>query len=269
MLLFVHMHIIHSIILGIVEGLTEFLPVSSTAHLIIASRMMHLADTDFLKSFEIIIQLGAILAVVVLYFKKIISSKTLWKKVLAGFIPTAIIGYVLYHFIKHVLIGNIVVVSCALVIGGLILIAFELFQERKTRDNLSPALVGKSLNEITMQDAFIVGVIQSLAVIPGVSRSAATIVGGRMIGISRAAIVEFSFLLAVPVIAGAAVLDLIKTPVSFSGNEWVMLAIGTLVSFIVAIFAVQTFLKFIQKNSFATFGWYRIVVGILAFVFLR
>jgi undecaprenyl-diphosphatase len=263
------MHIIHSIILGLVEGVTEFLPISSTAHLIITSHILGISNSEFLKSFEIIIQFGAILAVVVLYFKKIISSRTLWKKVIAGFIPTAVIGYVLYHFIKHVLIGNIVVVSCALVIGGIILITFEFFQERKTRDNLSPALVGKTLSEITMQDAMIVGIIQSLAVIPGVSRSAATIVGGRLIGISRAAIVEFSFLLAVPVIAGAAALDLIKTPITFSSNEWIMLAIGTLVSFIVAIFAIQTFLKFIQKNSFAVFGWYRVVAGILAFVFLR
>ncbi|MDB4984242.1 MAG: bacA [Patescibacteria group bacterium] len=263
------MHLIHSIILGLVEGITEFLPVSSTAHLIIASRILHLADSEFLKSFEIVIQFGAILAVVVLYLKKILSSRTLWMRVLAGFVPTAVIGYVLYHFIKKFLIGNIVVVAAALVIGGIVLVIFELFETHKSRNNLSPNLVGKSLEEISFKDALVVGTIQSLAVIPGVSRSAATIVGGRMIGISRSAIVEFSFLLGVPVIAGAAVLDLVKTPIAFSGHEWLMLAVGTIVSFIVAILAIKTFLTFIKNHSFAAFGWYRIVLGILVFLLLR
>lgn len=260
------MNLLHSIILGIVEGITEFLPVSSTAHLIIASHVLHLADSEFLKSFEIVIQFGAILAVAFLYIRKIFSSRTLWLRVAAGFIPTAIIGYVLYHFIKNVLIGNLLVVGLSLIVGGISLIAFERFYDKKTRANLAPENVGKILAEITYRDAFWVGVIQSLAVIPGVSRSAATIVGGRLIGISRAAIVEFSFLLAVPVIAGAAVLDIFKTPLVFSGHEWIMLAVGTLVSFIVAILAIRTFLKFIKSHSFEWFGWYRIGAGILALV---
>ena len=262
------MHIIHSIILGAIEGLTEFLPISSTGHMIIAARLMRLTDSEFLKSFEIVIQFGTMLAVIVLYAKKIFSSRTLWKKVLAGFVPTAIIGYVLYHFIKKFLIGNILVVAIALIVGGIILVIFEMLEKKKTGNNLNPGLVGKSLNDITYQDAVTVGVVQSLAVIPGVSRSAATIVGGRMLGISRAAIVEFSFLLAVPVIAGAAFLDLVKTPIVFSGHEWLMLAIGTLVAFLVAILAIKTFLKFIKSHSFAVFGWYRIALGILVLLFL-
>ena len=255
------MNIIHSIVLGIVEGLTEFLPVSSTAHLIIFSHFMGLADTEFLKSFEIIIQFGAIFAVIVLYFKRIIRSRDLWKKVLAGFIPTAIIGLLLYKIIKNVLLGDIWLVAIVLIIGGIILVLFEKWYGKKARH-------GKQLNDITYREAIIIGTVQSLAVIPGVSRSAATIVGGLALGISREAIVEFSFLLAVPVIAAAALLDLVKTPIHFSGHEWGMLIVGLIVSFIVAIFSIEFFLKFVKSNTFEKFGYYRVIVGILVIVLL-
>jgi undecaprenyl-diphosphatase len=250
------MNIIHTIILGIVEGLTEFLPISSTGHLIIASHLLAIDQTEFLKSFEIIIQFGAILAVGVLYIKKIFSSSDLWKKVLAGFIPTAIIGYILYKIIKTFLLGNIVVVAWSLLIGGIILVIFENWYGKRTRH-------GKSLDDMTYREAVLIGCAQSIAVIPGVSRSAATILGGLVQGISREAIVEFSFLLAVPVIAAAALLDIVKTPLHFSGNEWGTIVLGSLVSFIVAIVAIKSFLSFVKKNSFKVFGYYRIILGIV------
>lgn len=257
------MHIIHAIILGIVEGFTEFLPVSSTGHLIITSHILGITQTEFIKSFEIIIQLGAILAVGVLYVQKIFSDKTLWKKVIVGFIPTAIIGYVLYKLIKEFLIGNILVVAVALVIGGIILIMFERWYKQTERH-------GKSLEDMNYWEAFIVGCVQSLAVIPGVSRSAATIIGGLAQNISRAAIVEFSFLLAVPVIAAAALLDIVKTPMHFSGNEWGIIGLGSVVSFIVALGSITWFLKFVKTHTFEWFGYYRIVLGtcIIIIVFL-
>ncbi|MEI8224000.1 MAG: undecaprenyl-diphosphatase UppP [bacterium] len=249
------MLIIHAIILGIVEGLTEFLPISSTGHLIITSHLLSIPTTDFLKSFEIIIQVGAIAAVVVLYFKKILASRDLWKKVFAGFIPTAIIGYGMYKIVKLFLIGNIVVVAWSLLLGGIFLVCFERWYGKRKRH-------GKSMEDMTYREAIIIGCIQALAVIPGISRSAATIVGGLTQNISREAIVEFSFLLAVPVIGAAAFLDIIKTPINFTRNEWGLLAVGLITSFIVAVLAIKFFLSFVKSHTFEWFGYYRIVLGI-------
>jgi len=253
------MNFLHVIILGIVEGLTEFLPVSSTGHLILASQLLGIAQTEFVKSFQIVIQFGAILAVGVLYTKRIFSSNHLWKKVLVGFIPTALVGYVLYKIIKTFLIGNGVVVAVALIIGGVAIILFEKWYGSRQR-------FGKPLEDISYREALVVGLVQSLAVIPGVSRSAATILGGLAQNISRAAIVEFSFLLAVPVIAGAAFLDLIKTPIVFSGGEWGLLALGSLVSFITALLAIKFFIAYVQQKTFVVFGYYRIIIGCIALV---
>lgn len=253
------MHIFHVVILGIVEGLTEFLPVSSTGHLILSSWLLGIAQTDFVKSFQIVIQFGAIAAVLVMYTKRILTSKHLWKKVVVGFIPTAIVGYVLYKIIKTFLIGNVVVVACSLIVGGVGIIVFEKWYGSRQR-------FGKSLDDISYREAVVIGLVQSLAVVPGISRSAATIIGGLAQNISRAAIVEFSFLLAVPVIAGAALLDLIKTPVAFTLSEWGMLGLGTVISFITALFAIRFFITYVQKKSFTVFGYYRIVVGVIALI---
>lgn len=250
------MTIIHAALLGIVEGLTEFLPVSSTGHLVIASHFLGIPETEFLKSFEIVIQLGAILAVVALYFRRILSSRDLWKRVIAGFVPTAVIGYVLYKFVKTFLIGNIAVVAWSLIIGGIVLVAFERWYGKRKRH-------GKRLEDLNYREAILIGCAQAVAVVPGVSRSAATIVGGLAQDISREAIVEFSFLLAVPVIAAAAFLDLVKTPVRFAGSEWGMLAVGTVVSFLVAVFAIKYFLDYVKTNTFERFGYYRIALGII------
>src|SRR5262245_55789258 len=199
--------------MGVVEGVTEFLPISSTAHLILTARALRLADSEFLKSFEIIIQLGAILSVVVLYWGKFWNWEMI-KKLVVAFIPTGIIGLTVYKAVKSVLLGNVTVVLAALVIGGVILILFERF--RKQVD--APT----DFSEITYSRALLIGVFQAIAVIPGVSRSAATIVGGSSIGIGKRTIVEFSFMLAVPTMLGASVLDLYKSHEALTGNYEVL-----------------------------------------------
>lgn len=252
------MTFLHSIILGIVEGITEFLPISSTGHLIITSNLLHISQNEFTKSFEIIIQLGAILAVASLYFRKIVHDKKLWKKILVGFIPTAVIGYFLYAFIKTYLLSNLIVVAWALLIGGIIIVIFEHWYKAHS------ALAAK--NEITYRQAFIVGIAQALAVVPGVSRSGATIVGGLLQGLSRARIVEFSFLLALPTMAAATGLDILKTPLHFSHKEFLLLGVGLLISFITARSVIKWFVRYIQKNTFTVFGIYRIILGALILV---
>jgi len=182
------MDLLHSLILGIVEGITEFLPISSTGHLILASDLLKISQTNFVKDFEIIIQLGAILAVIVLYFKTFLKNGKVWKRILAGFIPTAIIGYLLYKVIRGFLLGNTAVTLWALLIGGIILILIELLHKEKDYHV-------ENIESISIKNAFIIGVFQSLAVIPGVSRSAATIIGALLLGTKRKAAVEFLFYL--------------------------------------------------------------------------
>lgn len=251
------MNFLHALILGIVEGLTEFLPVSSTAHLIVANRLLGLADSDFLKSFDIYIQLGAILAVVVLYAKKLLVNWKLFWRVAAAFFPTALIGLIAYPFVKAVLLENLLVCGIALLVGGILLIIFEKWHKAQ------PAK-----ESISYPQAAGVGLFQALAMIPGVSRSAATIIGGQLLGIDRKTIVEFSFLLAIPTMAAASGFDLLKNDFSFSGAEWQLLAVGFIAAFLTALLAIRFFLKFIQQHSFAGFGWYRIIVGALILLFL-
>ncbi len=253
------MSYIHATILGIVEGLTEFLPISSTAHLILASDLMHLVQSEFNKSFEIIIQMGAILSVVFLYYKDLFKWSMI-KKLFVAFIPTAVIGLLLYKFIKASLIGNTVVVLWALALGGILLIVFERVFAKKIALNESE---DSSLNEISYKQSFVVGLFQSLAVIPGVSRSAATIIGGMLWGVKRKAIVEFSFLLAVPTMIAATGLDIYKNVNAFTNSDWKVLALGLIVSFITAILAIKFFIAYIQKNTFSAFGWYRILLVII------
>ncbi len=256
------MNWIHAVIFGIVEGVTEFLPVSSTGHLILTARLLGLQQTEFIKSFEIAIQLGAILAVVMLYWRILLSNIKIAGKVLVGFIPTAGIGLVLYKWIKSVLLEKETVVLWALLVGGVILILFDrFFKENKSTDT--------SANSVSYKQAALIGVFQSLAVIPGVSRSASSIIGGLSLGLTRKAIVEFSFLLAIPTILAATVLDLSKTSLSFSSNEWMLLAIGGGVSFVVAILSIRFFLKYIQNHSFAIFGYYRIAAALLFWFFVK
>jgi undecaprenyl-diphosphatase len=245
------MSLLHAIILGIVEGITEFLPVSSTAHLILASRALAL-DSDFVKSFEIIIQFGAILSVVVLYWSKFWNWDVL-KKLVVAVIPTGIIGLTVYRVIKD-LLGSVTVVLLSLIIGGIALIVFERFRKSSDTD--------VDFGQITYRKGFLIGLFQAIAVIPGVSRSAATIVGGSLIGISKRTIVEFSFMLAVPTMLAATGLELVKSRDALAGNYGV-LAVGFVVSFITAIVAIKSFLGYIKKRDFSAFGWYRIVLAVV------
>jgi len=246
------MTLIHSIILGIVEGFTEFLPISSTAHQVIATHLLGITETDFVKTFIIAIQLGAIAAVVVLYWKKFITDWETNKKVIVAFIPTAIIGFILYKLIKGILLDNLGVISVALILGGAIMIMVE----RRSR-----VMRIHDLKDISYKQAFIIGCAQSLAVIPGVSRSAATIVGGLLLGIKREAIVTFSFLLAVPTMVAATGYDLLKSGASFSGNQFQLIAVGAVMAFIFATIGIKFFLRVIQSKTFESFGIYRILLG--------
>ncbi len=246
-------------ILGIVEGLTEFLPVSSTGHLILTSELLRLPSTEFLKSFEISIQLGAILAVVVLYWRSFLSLPIL-KRLVVAFIPTGVIGLLLYKIVKTYLLGNDLVVLSALLMGGIALIAFELLH----KENEMGAAEAEA---ISYKQSFLIGLFQAVAIIPGVSRSAATILGGLWLGVRRAAIVEFSFLLAVPTMLAATGLDLVKNASAFASTDLFALAVGFMVSFIVALFTIRFLLSYIRTHTFIPFGIYRIVAAV-AFFFI-
>lgn len=253
------MTIINSLVLGIIEGLSEFLPISSTAHLLLAEDWLGIKTTDFTKSFSIFIQLGAILAAAVLYLKRIFSNLKLIKKLAVAFLPTAIIGLLLYQIIKDFLLGNNLIAAGALIVGGLVLIIFEktFYRQEKTLST-----------EISYKQAFIIGCCQALAVVPGVSRSAATIIGGLAQKIDRKTMVEFSFMLAIPTMAAAVGLDLLKSAHNFSGSEISLLAWGFITAFITAIIGIRFFLRFIEKNNFIPFGWYRIILGIIVITWL-
>lgn len=253
--------IYQSVVLGIIEGFTEFLPISSTAHLILASYLLGIAQSNFLKTFEIAIQSGAILAVVVLYWRKFLD-KDILKRIIAAFIPTAIIGFIFYGIIKTYLLESIPVVLWALGLGGILLILFEMrFKNKDTTGDIK---------NISYRNSLCIGVFQSLGVIPGVSRAAATIIGGMMLGIRRETIVEFSFLLAVPTMIAATGLDLFKSFNEFSSSQFSVLALGFLVSFIMAIISIRFLLNYIRRHSFSAFGIYRIllVFFMLAFMML-
>ena len=244
------------IILGIVEGVTEFLPVSSTGHLILTSRLLGITPTEFLKSFEISIQLGAILSVLVLYRKRLLTDTAVLKRIIVAFIPTGIIGLLFYRIIKTYLLGNSSIVLWALLLGGIFIIVFEVFYREK---NNSVSDVGS----ISYQQALLIGLFQSLAMVPGVSRAAATIMGGLMLGLKHKTIVEFSFLLAVPTMACAVGWDVAKTAIAFSPVQISYLLVGFTISFAMALVAIKSLLSFIKKNNFTPFGIYRIILALL------
>lgn len=255
------MEYFQALILAIVEGITEFLPVSSTGHLVLTAKLLSIPQTEFVKSFEIIIQLGSILAVIFLYWRKLFLQRTVWKPILIAFLPTAILGFTLYKVVKGYLIGNEMITVAALFIGGIILILIELFhkEDKNTIDRIE---------DIPPKQALLIGLAQSVAMIPGVSRSAATIIGGLLLKVQRKTAVEFSFLLAVPTMLSATGLDLVKTSFSFSAYEYSVLAVGFIGAFVVAVFAVKFVLKYIERNNFIPFGIYRIIVAILFFLFV-
>ena len=248
-------------ILGIVEGIAEFLPISSTGHLVLASTLLGIANSDFTKSFEIVIQLGAILAVIVLYFRSFFDIELL-KRIVVAFIPTGIIGLALYKVVKTYLLGNQAIVLWSLALGGIALIAFEYWYREAPKAT-------ENVRAISYRQAVLIGLFQSLAIIPGVSRSAASIVGGLLVGIKRATIVEFSFLLAVPTMVAATGLDLVKNASLFSSGANVLsLVIGFVISFVVALISIKWLLGFVRSHSFISFGIYRIVVAVLFFLII-
>lgn len=254
------MDFFYAVILGIVEGVTEFLPISSTGHLILAQDLLRLPATDFWSSFAISIQLGAILAVLMIYWRKLLLNRAVLTRVMLAFLPTAVIGLSLYSFIKQYLLNNSVVVLWALALGGLAIIWIE-------KNHQEPIGATKDIEQLSYKDSLLIGLAQSVAIVPGVSRAAATIIGGLALGLKRSTIVEFSFLLAIPTMVAATGLDLLKTGTSFSLWQWNVLAVGLLVSLLSALLAVKWLLKYISQHTFVSFGWYRIILSIaLAFI---
>src|SRR3989344_705297 len=254
------MEIIQALILSIIEGITEFLPVSSTGHLLLATNFLKIPQTEFVKSFEVIIQLGAILAVVVLYRKKLSHNFAIYRNIVIAFIPSAIVGLVLYDFIKEVLFENILITVGALLIGGVLLIIIERLHKEQSNN--------ETIEQLTLKQSFLIGVAQSFSIIPGTSRAAATIIGGLLVGLKRKAAVEFSFLLAITTMMAATGLDLVKSEFNFSSQELMILAVGFIGSFITALLVIRWFIKFIQTNNFFWFGVYRIILALVFLFFL-
>lgn len=254
------MEYFQSIIFGLVEGATEYLPVSSTFHLIWTSRFLGIPQTDFQKAFEVIIQAGAVLAVVFLYWKILINDKKLILKILSSFLPTAVIGLVLYKIIKNIFFENYLLQITVFLIVGLVFVLYERYRKNKSLE--------KTLKDLSFKDALVIGLFQSLAVVPGVSRAGAVILIMMMLGVRREEAAGFSFLLAIPTLLAAAALDLVKLmPILFTQTDKIgLLAAGFLAAFLSALVVVRWFIKFLQNHTLSSFGWYRIIVGIMLLV---
>jgi len=256
------MSFLDAIILAIIEGLTEFLPISSTGHMIIASTLMGNASDDFVKLFTVAIQFGAILSVVLVYFQRFLQTFRFYLLIGAAFIPTAIVGLLAK---KHIdaLLENVEVVAWMLLLGGIVL----LFVDRFFEANETQAVE----KEMDFKTAFVIGTIQCLAMVPGVSRSAATIIGGLSQKLTRKAAAEFSFFLAVPTMAAAtlkSMYDEKELLLQSTGHEWLLLLVGNVVAFAVAYLAIKSFIAFLQKKGFRAFGWYRIALGATLLILL-
>lgn len=256
------MDFLHVFTLSLVEGITEFLPISSTGHLILVSKLLGIQATDFSKTFEIVIQLGAIMAVVVLFSRKLLTSWSLIKKLVTAFIPTAVVGFTLYPLIKNIFLESSAITLNALFWGGVALIGVEWFLKGKKADTRNPG-------EITYKQALTVGIFQSISIVPGVSRAAATIVGGLLTGLTRETATEFSFLLAIPTMFAATALDVYKSRHLIAQSGFLTLFAGTVLSFIFAIIAVKFLVGYVKKHDFTAFGIYRIVLSILFWIFVK
>lgn len=257
--------LLKAVILGAVEGITEFLPISSTGHLIIVNEWLKF-DKHFTQMFDIVIQLGAIGAVA-LYFNSRICPLSryanrkevfaLWRKTLIAVLPALIIGFFLAETIEAKLF-NPTAVAVALVVGGIVLIILE---KRKTSNKIN------SISELSYKTALVIGLIQTIAMIPGVSRSAATIIGAMLLGASRVLAAEFSFFLAIPTITAASGYSLFKNGLSMTGSEALVLLAGFVTSFLMALAVIKIFMKYIQTKNFVPFGYYRVVLGILVLIY--
>ncbi|MCB0347211.1 MAG: undecaprenyl-diphosphate phosphatase [Bdellovibrionales bacterium] len=252
------MSMIESIILAIIEGVTEFLPVSSTGHLIIASSLMGINEDPFTKAYTVIVQFGAILSVLVLYWRYFLTSWSFYKKLFIAFLPAAVLGLLVADKIDAIL-GSVEVVAYSLILGGIALILFERYT--KLHD-------GKEVGEIKNSSAFKIGFYQCLAFIPGVSRSAASIIGGLFEGLNRKAAAEFSFFLGVPTLTGACFVKLLKSRDVITADNIGLLLMGTFVAFIAATLAIKSFIQFLNRHGFTIFGIYRIIVGVVLLVVL-
>lgn len=254
------MSILEAVIIAIVEGITEFLPVSSTGHMIIAEKILGVPDNDFTKLFTVAIQLGAILAVLVLYWKKFVDFRK-WQfylKLVIAVIPAIILGAIFSDRIDSLLESS-TTVAITLLLGGVVLLVID--------DYFKNPVIHEEEN-ITFKKGFLIGAWQCLAMIPGVSRSAASIIGGMQQGLTRKLAAEFSFFLAVPTMAAATGYKLLKGYESFTSEHIKLLAIGNAVAFIVAILAIKFFIGFLQKHGFRLFGYYRIVVGVVLIILI-
>lgn len=249
------MSIIEAIIIAIVEGITEFLPISSTGHMIIAQKFLGVESDEFVKLFTVNIQLGAILSVIVLYWKRFFQSMDFYYKLLVAFLPAAVFGLLLNSLIDH-LLGSVLVVAISLLAGGILLLFVDKwFAQAQDKP-------------LTYPGALKIGFFQVLSMVPGVSRSAATIVGGLTQKLSKKNAAEFSFFLAVPTMFGATVLEMSKNYSSINSGNIGILLIGNLVSFVVAMLAIKGFINYLTKNGFKLFGYYRIAVGLLLLILL-
>jgi undecaprenyl-diphosphatase len=245
------MTLFEAVIVAIVEGITEFLPISSTGHMIITQQILGIPSDEFVKAFTVNIQFGAILSVIVLYWKRFFQSWDFYFKLAVACLPL-VLAYLLEKQIDRML-GSVLIVAAAMVAGGLILIFVDRWFDRPDNEQ----------TKLTYKKSFIIGLIQIISVIPGVSRSASTIVGGMSQKLSRKAAAEFSFFLAVPTMFAASALKLFENYKLINGDNLNLLIVGNVVSFIVAMIAIKSFIAFLTKHGFKWFGWYRIVVGIV------
>lgn len=254
------MTLFDSLILGALEGVTEFLPISSTGHLILASQLLGLEQTAAHKAFEVSIQLGSILAVLFLYAKDLIRDKSLWIKLSVAFLPTGILGFLFYKHIKALF--GVETVSIMLIAGGIVFLIIEYFRRDKAIDE------GKDLSELTIKEALTIGFFQSLSMVPGTSRSGATLIGGLFMGLNRKSAAEFSFLLAIPTMFIATAYDLIKHRHELVVDDWSMLIIAFITAFVFAFATVKAFVGFVSHHTFIPFAIYRIIVGVIFFYFV-
>ena len=250
------MSLIESIIIAIIEGITEFLPVSSTGHMILAQGIMGFQSDDFIKAYIINIQFGAILSVVVLYWKRFLQSMTFYYKLFVAFIPAAVIGLLARYLIDR-LLENVYVVAIMLILGGIVLIFVDKWFNNPSEDQ-----------EIKYPTAFKIGLYQCIAMIPGVSRSAATIIGGMTQKLNRKTAAEFSFFLAVPTMFAASGYKLTENYSAIHADNIGILILGNIVAFFVALVAIKTFINFLTKHGFKVFGYYRIIVGLAILIFI-
>ncbi len=243
-----------ALILGVVEGLTEFLPISSTGHMIIASALMKIEEDSFVKAFEVIIQFGAILSVLLIYWKRFLPEWSFYKKLFLAFLPTALLGFIFKGFVDRMLESSLLVAWTMLIGGGILIWSDHFFKHLQAS--------GRNISSLKIPDCIKLGLYQSIAMIPGVSRSAATILGGLTLGMNKKEATEFSFFLAVPTMTAATAYKVFKLYKNMQMDQAPTLAIGFVTAFVVSIFAIKLFIGIVSRYGFKGFGYYRIAFGL-------